>query len=73
MQLITNSPYHMHTKHIEHMALNIQCVLKVFTVLHFFHILLCDTLIPKWIQFKFFIKFLNIIPHNDNFKPLQIY
>ena len=41
---------------------------QVFTALHFFHILLCYSLIPKWIKLIFFLKILHTIPHNDNVK-----
>ena len=56
----------------------VQCIRKVFTVLHFFHILLCYSLIPKWNKFIFFLKILHRTPHNDNmkkvfFKCLHIY
>jgi len=33
---------------------HIQSIRKVFTVLQFFHILLCYSLIPKWIKFIIF-------------------
>ena len=55
--------------------LYIQCIRKVFTALNFFHILLCYSLIPKWI--KFFLKILHTTPHNDMknifLRFLQIY
>ncbi len=58
--------------------LKIQCIRKVFTALHFFHMLLCYSLIPKCIKFIIFLKILQTIPHNDNvkedcLKSLQIY
>jgi len=34
----------------------VKCIWKVFAVLHFFHILLCYSLIPKWIKFLIFLK-----------------
>ncbi len=38
--------------------IKIHCIRKVFTVLHFFHILLCYfCLIPKWIKFIIYSKF----------------
>ncbi len=38
--------------------------------IHFFHILLCYSLIPKWIKFTIFLKILKTIPHNDNMKEV---
>ncbi len=49
---------------------NIQCIRKVFTALHFFHILLCYSLIPKFIKFIIFLKIIQTIPHNDNMKEV---
>ncbi len=48
----------------------IQCIRKVFTALHFFHILLCYSLIPKLIKLIIFLKILQTIPHNDNVKEV---
>ena len=53
----------------------IQCIRKVFTALHFFHILLCYSLIPKWIKkiyiiIFFLLEILHTIPHNDNVKKV---
>ncbi len=48
--------------------IKIHCIRKVFTVLHFFHILLCYCLIPKWIKFIILLKILQTITHNDNIK-----
>ena len=61
-----------------HDAWGIQCIRKVFTALHFLHILVCYSLIPKWIQIIIFLKILHTIPRNDNVKNvfgniLQIY
>ena len=47
-------------------GLKLQCIWKVFTALHFFHISLCYSLIPKWIQFIFFLTILHTIPNNAN-------
>ncbi len=62
----------------EYVYIYTQCIQKVFTVLHFFNILLCYKLIPKWIKFIIFLKILQTMPHNDNMKEvclksLQIY
>lgn len=35
-----------------------------------FHILLCYSFIPKWIQFIFSLKILHTTPHNDNVKKV---
>ncbi len=51
---------------------HIQCTRKRFTALHFFHILLCYSLIPKCIQFIIFLQILQIIPHNDNVKEVSL-
>ncbi len=57
---------------------DIQCIRKVFTVLNFFHILLCYSLIPKSNKFIIFLKNLQTIPHTNKVKEvclnsLQIY
>ncbi len=39
----------------------VQCIRKVFTALHFFHIL-CYSLIPRWIKCSIFHKILKTIP-----------
>ncbi len=44
-----------------------QCIRKVFRELHFFKMLLCYSLILKWI---IFLKILQTIPHNDNMKEV---
>ena len=51
----------------------LQCIWKLFTALHFFHILnnMClihMCLIPKLNKFFFFLKILHTTPHNDNMK-----
>ena len=46
----------------------IQCIRKVFTALHFFHILLCYSIFPKWNKFFFFPQNSTTTPHNDNMK-----
>ena len=48
----------------------LQCIQKVFTALHFFHILLCYSLIPKWNTFVLFFSqnSTNTTHHNDNMK-----
>ncbi len=45
------------------MLIKVQCIRKVFTALHFFHILLCYRLL-------IFLRILQTIPHNDNEKSL---
>ena len=57
---------------------NVQCIRKVFTALHFFHILLCYSLIPKLNKFIFSSKFYTQHPIMTTwkkffFKCLQIY
>ncbi len=39
----------------------LQCIWKIFTALNFFHILLCYSLIPKFIKFIIFLKKLKTI------------
>jgi len=50
--------------------LYLQCIWKVFTALHFFHILLCYSLIPKWITFIIFLNILHTTTHNDKVKTV---
>jgi len=51
-----------------HTCMYIQCIRKVFTALHFFHILLCNSLIPKWIKFIIFLNILHTTTHKDKVK-----
>ena len=44
--------------------------IQVCTVLHFFHILLCYSLIPKLNKWFFCLKYLHTTPHNDNMKKV---
>ncbi len=41
----------------------LQCIQKVFTVLHFFYILLCYSLIAKWIKLIIFLNSTNNTPY----------
>jgi len=50
--------------------LPIQYIWKVFTALHFLHMLLCYSLIPKWIKFIIFLNILHTTTHNDKVKTV---
>ncbi len=53
-----------------HLLNHLQCIRRAFTALHFFHILLCYSLIPICIKVIIFLKIFLTIPDNDNVKEV---
>ncbi len=52
-------------------SISIQCIRKVFKALHFFHIVLSNSLIPKMDYIFFiFLKIIQTTPHNDDMKEV---